>query len=94
MAGNKNSGRKSFRHEIAAKNALELSIKTIVGVLRDETLPIELRLKAAIPIASKYFPDKIEVNDVNALTHDDKIRMLASFKMLLDQRKILDVAAE
>lgn len=75
--GGKNSGRRpkivEMHERETAKEVLKLSLHTIVGVLRDESLPVDLRLKAAIPFGQKYFPDKVEINDVNALTHDERL---------------------
>ena len=82
MAGNANSGRHGYQHDIIAKEALKLSLSTIIKVLKDETLDIDLRLKAAIPIASKHFPDKIEFDEVKKLSYDEKMSILAQFKQL------------
>ena len=83
MAGNKNSGRKSkltmlSRAETAA-DVLVLSLQTLHEVMADRSNPADLRVKAAIPIASKYFPDKVEVKDMNALTNAQRIQLAMRF---------------
>jgi hypothetical protein len=93
MAGNHNSGRKGYRVEIQAKKALELSFSTLIKVLEDETLDINLRLKAAIPIATKYFPEKIEVDDINQLTGEQKFILLNKYLDRFRDVKVIDADA-
>lgn len=91
MPGNENSGRRGYAHEIQAKEAIKLSFSTIIKVLKDETIPVDLRLKAAIPLASKYFPDKIEMNDVNQLSGDQKFILLNNYLDKFKTVKVIDV---
>lgn len=91
MAGNEKSGRPGYAQQIQAKEAVELSFSTIIKVLRDETLPLDLRLKAAIPIAAKYFPQKLEINDLNALTGDQKFILLNNYLDKFKTVKVIDV---
>ena len=91
MAGNENSGRRGYGHEIQAKEAIELSFSTIIKVLKDETIDVELRLKAAIPLASKYFPEKLEINNLNELSGDQKYTLLNTFFERFNSIKVIDV---
>ena len=88
LAGNKNSGRKGYRHEIQAREAIDLSFRTIIMALSDDTLSLDLKLKAAIPIASKALPDKVEINDVNALTNEQRMKLAEFVSMALLRRAV------
>lgn len=79
MAGNQNSGRRGYEMELKAKKAIDLSFSTIIKALEDESLDIDLRLKCAIPLATKYFPEKLEIDNVNQLTGDQKFLLLSTF---------------
>ena len=89
--GNANSGRKGYAVEIQAKKALDLSFSTIIKVLSDESINVELRLKAAIPLATKYFPEKLDINDVNQLSGDQKFLLLSQY---LDRFKTVKVISD
>ena len=86
------AGRPGYAEQIQAKKALDLSFSTIIKVLSDETLDIDLRLKAAIPLATKYFPEKIEVNDLNQLSGDQKFVLLNTFFEKFQSVKVIDVS--
>ena len=76
MAGNKNSGRRGYQQEILAKSAIELSFHTVIKALKDENLPIDLRLRVAGPIAAKYIPQKLETENLNELSADQKFALI------------------
>lgn len=84
------AGRPGYAIEIQAKEAVELSFSTIIKVLKDESLSIDLRLKAAIPLASKYFPEKLEINDLNQLSGDQKFILLNNYLDRFKNVKVID----
>lgn len=85
MAGNENSGRKSWISELDSKEVSDLSMKTIKSLLKRDDLTIEQQLKLALPIVLKRMPDKIEFDDVNALTRDEKLQIIESIRLLTKQ---------
>lgn len=85
-----NAGRKGYAVEIQAKRAVDLSFSTIIKVLEDESLDIELRLKAALPLAAKYFPSKLEVNDINQLTGEQKYALLSDYMRNIKSVKVIE----
>lgn len=92
LGGNSNSGRKGYAIEIQAKKAVDLSFSTIIKALQDETLDIDIRLRAAIPLASKYFPEKLEYNDVNQLTGEQKFILLNSYLEKFKTVQVIDAS--
>ena len=81
----------------SASDVLKLSLETVLSVLRDKTMPLELRLKAAVPFGMKYFPDKVQIDDLNALTREDKLALANTLSALLArkgelERNVIDVS--
>ena len=94
MAGNANSGRRPYKEELdGIKDISELSVKTIKALLNKTDLTIDQQLKLALPIVLKRMPDKIEVDDINAISYDDKLSIIASIKhALLGQKpNVIDI---
>lgn len=79
-------GRKGYSHEIKAKKAMELSLDLAIWAIENEELDIETRLKVVIPLLNKYIPSKLEIDDVNAMTRDDRLKLAKSYLALLASR--------
>lgn len=88
MAGNANSGRKSWIKELESKEVDQLAIATIKSLLKRNDLTIDQQIKLSLPLVLKRMPDRVEIDDVNALTYEDKIKMLETLGALMGQRRI------
>ena len=88
--GGKGSGRKTSLHDFGAaetaREVLKLSLYTLHRVLSDPNESIENKLKCAVPIANKYFPEKVLVSDVNALTLERKEQMVSAIRAMAEAR--------
>ena len=92
MAGNHNSGRKSWINELEVKEISDLSNRTIKSLLQRNDLTIDQQLKLALPIVLKRMPDKIEIDDVNAISYEEKKQLIGMLRLaLINQPKVLDV---
>lgn len=87
MAGNKNSGRKSFVDEFKSKHISKLSQDILIKILEaDESIiPLTEKLKASLPIVLKTMPDKIELDNINELSYEEKIQIIESIRLLTKQ---------
>lgn len=87
MAGNSNSGRKSFVDEFKSKKISKLSQDVLIRILEADENVISLteKLKASLPIVLKTMPDKIELDDVNALSYEEKLQIIESIRLLTKQ---------
>ena len=85
-------GRKSWVHELEMKEISELANQRIKSLLKRNDLTIDQQLKLAIPILLKAMPDKIEVDDVNAISYDEKIGLISLLRnALTNSKKVIDV---
>ena len=95
MAGNSNSGRKSFVDEFKSKHISKLSQDVLIRILEADENIISLseKLKASLPIVLKTMPDKIELDDVNQLSHEEKLQIIESIRLLTKQ-PVMDLIAD
>ena len=90
--GNKNSGRRSYVEEFKTKKISQLSHDVLIRILDspDDVIPLADKLKASLPIVLKTMPEQIEIDDVNALTHDEKLQIIESIRLLTRQPLVID----
>lgn len=81
-------GRKSWVAELETKEVDELAIATIKSLLKRNDLSVDQQIKLTLPLVLKRMPDKVEFEDVNALTYEDKMKMLSSLQLLLGNSKL------
>jgi len=84
MAGNKNSGRRNFVEDWKSKKACNLAVDILIRGFEspDNIISLSDKMSKAIPIVSKCLPEKIEIEDVNSLTYEDKIALVRGISKL------------
>lgn len=70
---------------------MELSLDLAIWAIENEELDIETRLKVVIPLLNKYIPSKLEIDDVNALSRDDRLKLAKSYLAMLAMREGIQI---
>lgn len=84
-------GRKSWINELEMKEISDLSNQTIKHLLKRTDLTIDQQLKVALPLVLKSMPDKLEVDDVNAISYDEKKQLIGLLRSALLNQKSFDI---
>jgi len=69
MAGNKNSGRKSWRDEMLQNEVINLSWKIIATALHDKTATMDEKKMIALEVVKKTCPREINLKGEALATH-------------------------
>lgn len=88
MAGKRGrSGRYKALPEHMINEVGNLSIRALIKALRDDSItPLE-KAKLALPVVQKRMPDKIEIDDKNALPQEEKLKLVSLVREALIGRR-------
>lgn len=84
--GGKGSGNFSKAKHSDVERILSKSIYLVEACLDDEEIDIEKRFEIASKFALKHMPEKVELDDKNAIPLDVKTGLLESFTRLINSR--------
>ncbi len=78
MAGNSNSGRKGFVEEWKTKKAIGLATDILIRGFESDDSVVSLsdKMSKAVSLVQKAMPERIEFDDLNALSKEDKLSIV------------------
>lgn len=88
MAGVKGrSGRRPRAYEISIDKIVNASNHVVYSFITDENQDVAKRAEVAARFSIKHMPEKVELNDKNALTREEKLALVQSVGNLIANRR-------